>query len=280
MYSFITWLAPWDFSPTVLVASVLVCMLYLAGLISGATAGIWRNSSFFTGVVLAYAVLQTHFDYYAQHMFWIHRLQHLVLHHLAPFLIMLALPQAVMKSGIPARLRQPLVSLWHSRGVQLLYRTIQQPFLAAFVFVGLIYYWLIPSVHYGAMLDASQYDLMNWSMLLDGLLFWWLILNPRSPQEGARTGFGVRLLLLWAIMLPQLILGAYISLSHSDLYSVYAICGRIWPVSPITDQHIGGLITWIPSCMMSVVAALIVFNRWTRRGRNYPRSAQPTATFS
>jgi putative membrane protein len=212
-------------------------------------------------------VLQTHFDYFAQHMFWIHRLQHLVLHHLAPFLIMLAVPQAVMLTGIPARLRSMLIQLWRSHAVQYIYRLIQQPVLAAFIFVALIYYWLIPSVHFKAMLDASLYNLMNWSMLLDGLLFWWLILDPRSPEEGARAGFGTRMLLLWAIMVPQLILGSYIGLSRTDLYTVYAICGRIWPISPITDQHIGGLITWIPSCMMSVLAALIVFGRWTRHGR-------------
>lgn len=271
MYSIITWLAPWDFSPTILAASLLFCGLYIAGMRScrraGSAAGFWRNASFFAGVVLAYAVLQTHFDYYAQHMFWIHRLQHLVLHHLAPFLIMLSVPQAVMASGIPAYLRRRLVPLWRNLAVQAVYRFIQQPFVAAFFFVGLIYYWLIPSVHFKAMLDASLYNLMNWSMLLDGLLFWWLILDPRSPAEGARTGFGTRLLLLWLIMIPQLLLGSYIGLSSSDLYTVYAICGRIWPISPIADQHIGGLITWIPSCMMSVVAALIVFGRWTRHGR-------------
>lgn len=281
MQSIITWLSPWEFSPTVLVASLLFCGLYLAGMLAcrraGSSAGFWRNSSFFTGIILIYVVLQTHFDYYAQHMFWIHRLQHLVLHHLAPFLIMLTVPQAVMASGIPQRLRRPLITLWHKRGVQAVYRMIQQPFLATFVFVGLIYYWLMPSLHYKAMLDVSLYNAMNWSMLLDGLLFWWLILDPRSPVEGARTGFGMRLLLLWAVMIPQLILGSYIALSHSDLYTVYAICGRIWPVSPITDQHIGGLITWIPSCMMSVVAALIVFGRWTRRGPRTRSLVQNTA---
>jgi len=270
MQSIITWLAPWEFSPTVLAACLLFCGLYLTGLLSlrnaGSPAGFWRNSSFFTGIILIYVVLQTHFDYYAQHMFWIHRLQHLVLHHLAPFLIMLTVPQMVMASGIPQCLRRPLISLWRNHGVQAVYRIIQQPFLATFMFVGLIYYWLMPSMHYKAMLDISLYNAMNWSMLLDGLLFWWLILDPRSPAEGARTGFGMRLLLLWAIMIPQLILGSYIALSGSDLYTVYAICGRIWPISPITDQHIGGLITWIPSCMMSVVAALIVFSRWTKRG--------------
>lgn len=268
MQSIIIWLAPWEFSPTVLVACLLFSGLYLVGMLSlrhaGSPAGFWRNGSFFTGVILIYLVLQTHFDYYAQHMFWIHRLQHLVLHHLAPFLIMLTVPQVVMETGIPQGLRRPLISLWHDRGVQAVYRLIQQPFLATLVFVGLIYFWLMPSVHYKAMLDVTMYNAMNWSMLLDGLLFWWLILDPRPPAEGARTGFGIRLLLLWAIMVPQIILGSYIALSSSDLYTVYAICGRIWPISPITDQHIGGLITWIPSCMMSVVAALIVFSRWTR----------------
>jgi putative membrane protein len=284
MYSFFTWLAPWEFSPTVLVASLMACGIYLAGVRvlrhAGTPVGFWRNSAFFAGVVLTYIVLQTHFDYYAQHMFWIHRLQHLVLHHLAPFLIMLTVPQIVMANGIPQHLRQSLTSLWRNRGVQAVYLIIQQPLLATLVFVGLIYYWLMPSIHFKAMLDVSLYNVMNWSMLLDGLLFWWLILDPRSPAEGARTGFGMRLLLLWAIMVPQIILGSYIALSHSDLYTVYAICGRIWPISPVTDQHIGGLITWIPSCMMSVVAALIVFRRWTRRGQHYPGAVQVIVTIN
>jgi putative membrane protein len=281
MQSIIKWLTPWEFSPTVLVLCVLFSGLYMAGMLSlrhaGTPAGFWRDSSFFTGIILVYIVLQTHFDYYAQHMFWIHRLQHLVLHHLAPFLIMLTVPQRVMAYGLPVRLSADLVSLWRKRSVQAVYRVIQQPFLATLVFVGLIYYWLMPSLHYKAMLDVSLYNAMNWSMLLDGLLFWWLILDPRSPAEGARTGFGARLLLLWAIMVPQIILGSYIALSSSDLYTVYAICGRIWPISPITDQHIGGLITWIPSCMMSVVAALIVFSRWTRHSRRYPDAVKATS---
>lgn len=272
MYPIITWLMPWEFSPTVLVACLAAGGLYIAGMVArrraGSPADFWRGVAFFSGILLIYIVLQTHFDYFAQHMFWIHRLQHLVLHHIAPFLIMLVVPQAVMASGIPARLRQTLlVPLWRNRALQAVYWCIQQPFVATVLFVGLIYYWLIPSVHFKAMLDASLYNVMNWSMVLDGLLFWWLILDPRSREQGARTGFGTRLLLLWAIMVPQLMLGSYIALSRTDLYTVYAICGRIWAISPITDQHIGGLITWIPSCMMSVIAALVVFGRWVRYGR-------------
>ncbi|HET7396027.1 MAG TPA: cytochrome c oxidase assembly protein [Gammaproteobacteria bacterium] len=280
MYPIAVWLTPWEFSPTVFTVCVLACGSYIAGMRArrraGLPAGFWRSSLYFLGVILIYVVLQTHFDYFAQHMFWIHRLQHLVLHHLAPFLIMLAVPHAVIASGIPLSVRRNwLYPLWRNRVTRGIYRLIQQPLLAASVFIGLIFLWLMPTLHFKAMLDASLYDVMNWSMALDGLLFWWLILDPRSKQAGARTGFGTRLLLLWAIMIPQLMLGAYIGLSRTDLYTVYAICGRIWPVSPITDQHIGGLITWIPSCMMSVVAGLVVFSRWIRdnRGDQAPRAA-------
>ncbi|HET7922942.1 MAG TPA: cytochrome c oxidase assembly protein [Gammaproteobacteria bacterium] len=280
MYPIAVWLTPWEFSPTVLTACVLACGFYMAGMSArrraGSPAGFWRSSVYFTGVILIYAVLQTHFDYLAQHMFWIHRLQHLILHHLAPFLIMLAVPHAVIANGIPLAVRRNwLYPLWRNRAVQGIYGLIQQPLLATSAFVGLIFFWLTPTLHFKAMLDVRLYDTMNWSMALDGLLFWWLILDPRSKQAGARTGFGSRLLLLWAIMVPQLMLGAYIGLSRTDLYTVYAICGRIWPVSPITDQHIGGLITWIPACMMSVAAALVVFSRWVRNSRSVkaPRTA-------
>lgn len=272
MHSLVVWFVPWEFSPTVLTACVLACGFYSMGVFArrraGMAAGFWRSVLFYLGVLLLYLVLQTRFDYFAQHMFWIHRLQHLVLHHVAPFLIMLTVPHVVMASGIPLSLRRRwLYRLWRNRAVHACYRFIQQPLIAAGLFVGLIFFWLIPAVHFTAMLDVHLYNLMNWSMVLDGLLFWSLILDPRSLKAGARSGFGIRLLILWAIMIPQLMLGSYIALSRSDLYTVYAICGRIWSVSPITDQHIGGLITWIPSCMMSVVAGLVVFRRWVGAGR-------------
>ena len=279
MYPIAVWLTPWEFSPAVLTACVLACGFYTAGVVvrrrAGMPAGWWRNGAFFLGVLLIYAVMQTHFDYFAQHMFWIHRLQHLVLHHLGPLLIMLAVPHAVMANAIPLPIRRRwLYPLWRNRVTRGVYWIIQQPLLATTVFVGLIFFWLMPSLHFKAMLDARLYNVMNWSMAVDGLLFWWLILDPRGIDEGARTGFGTRLLLLWAIMIPQLMLGAYIGLNRNDLYTVYAICGRIWPVSAITDQHIGGLITWIPSCMMSVVAGLIVFRRWMRGNRKQTRRPQ------
>jgi len=72
-------------------------------------------------------------------------------------------------------------------------------------------------------------------------------------------------------MIPQILVGAYITFARGDLYPIYALCGRAFGgVSQATDQYLGGLILWIPSSMMSVLGALVAFRNWLQlstRGR-------------
>lgn len=83
------WLLPWDFSPTVLGFALLAASWYLR---SGAAAALWRRRCFWTGFLILYGALQSGLDYYADHAFFVHRIQHLLLHHLGPFLVALGLP--------------------------------------------------------------------------------------------------------------------------------------------------------------------------------------------
>lgn len=256
-------LAPYQFSSLTVISTVVVLVLYLRGLRvareHGERVSTSRRIAFLTGLVLCYAVLHTRIDYYAQYVFFIHRLQHLVLHHAGPFLIALAVPWPVLALGLPGGLRERwLRPLWRHAAVQGPYRFLQHPIVAPVLFVGLIYFWLTPEIHFDAMLSLPLYHVMNWSMLLDGLLFWWLILNPRPTGASAMLSYGTRILILFLIMLPQIALGAYIALSGKDLYDVYAVCGRAWPIDPATDQQLGGLFTWIPAAMMSVMGILFV----------------------
>jgi putative membrane protein len=265
--SLVTLLTPWEFSPTVLIACIAAAVLFWRGLRrrreAGLRTGVGRTLSFYVGLVLIYGVMQTYVDYLSQHMFWVHRVQHLVLHHLGPFLIMLAVPHEVLGQGLPARLRdRVLLPLWRSWPVRVPYRLVQNPVISPLLFVGLIYLWLTPSIHFAAMLSTPRYQLMNWSMLVDGLLFWWLVLDPRPPHQHGSLGYPARIVMLWAIMLPQIAIGAHIALSKTVLYDVYSVCGRAWPVSPLVDQTTGGIVTWIPAAMMSVLAILLVLRMW------------------
>jgi putative membrane protein len=260
------WLLPWEWSPAVMLGCALAVGLFARGVQQersrGTNTALWRSALFYLGVALVYVPLQTRFDYLAQHMFWIHRLQHLLLHHLGPFFIAWAAPWSLIAAGLPVRWRPAVHRVLLSTAVRRPYRVLQSPVVAPVLFVGLIYFWLLPGIHFRAMLSAVEYKWMNWSMVLDGLLFWWLLLDPRSRERGAQMGFGARIPVALAVVLPQILIGAYLSLHKGTLYDVYAVCGRLWPLDPVTDQQTGGLITWIPASMMSLAPVLILWARW------------------
>ena len=256
----IRWLTPWEPQPVLIAVFAIVAVCYVRGL---ARRRRLRDTApaiaFGLGLISMYVVMQTHVDYYAQYMFFIHRAQHLILHHLGPFLIALSMPTAVLAAGAPAWLNRGVRGLGTLPPVMASYRFVQHPVISALLFVGLIYFWLTPSIHFTAMLSARDYWLMNLSMAVDGLLFWWFMLDPRPPGTTRTTySTGLRIIVLWAVMPPQIALGAYIALAPDTVYDVYAVCGRAFPISPIVDQQLGGLITWIPAAMMSVVATLIL----------------------
>ncbi|MFL1482840.1 cytochrome c oxidase assembly protein [Marinobacter sp. LN3S78] len=264
-------LLPYDVSPLTILAYLLVAGGYLwawRALPGSERPGPFRVAVFFLGLLLCYAVMQTRFDYYAQYMFFIHRGQHLVLHHLGPVLIALSNPL-------------PILRFWHQRlapylgawalPVRVAYNTLQQPLIAAFLFAGLVYFWLWPAIHFDAMLSRNLYWVMNWSMLLDGLLFWWLIFDPRSPHDTPSLGYGRRILLLVLVGVPQMVLGAWIVFNRGMVYDVYEVCGRAWPMSPEDDQLIGGILTWIPPAMMSIIGILIILSRAMKDDRPRPR---------
>ncbi len=262
---FLAFLLPYEPSPTVIAVCGLTALAFLRGQARGAGVGAARSTGFWLGLALIYAALQTRCDYYAQHMFFLHRLQHLALHHLGPFLIVLAAPGATLLAGAPETVRRWIVApLVRSPALRALYRAVQQPAVAGVLFVGLIYFWLIPSLHFIAMLNVPLYDAMNWGMAIDGLLFWWMVLGPRPEGTNANRYYAGRFLLLALVMLAQIPIGAHIALSRHDLFSVYEACGRVWPIDPLTDQQLGGLITWIPPAMMCVVGFLVLLRRWAR----------------
>lgn len=273
-----SYLLPWDFYPAVVLFCVILGGVYVRGWLrcrrTLPTSGYAPLLAFMVGLVLVYIVMHTYVDYLSAHMLWIHRVQHLVLHHLGPFLMLLGMPWKVLPAGLPVPLKTTLFGwLWRSRLMRGCYRVLQNPAVAPLLFVGLIFFWLVPDIHFGAMLSITRYQIMNWSMLLDGLLFWWLILDPRPEHAVGRLGYGGRIVILSLIVPPQIILGAHIALARESLYPVYSVCGRAWPISPLVDQQIAGLVTWIPASMMSVIAMLILLGRWMHERTRMPASA-------
>jgi putative membrane protein len=268
--------APWDFSWSEYLAASVTLGWFCRGLSRAPQAArppAWRSIAFVVGIAAIYAVLQTHFDYMAQHMFFLNRVQHVVMHHLGPFLMALGRASEPMRLGMPAWMRAAV----DRRIAATMLRVVQQPILAAVLFVGLFAFWLVPGIHFRAMINPHLYALMNWSMVLDGVVFWSLVLDPRSSPP-ARVGFGARAALAIIVMFPQILLGAVIAFASHDLYPFYDLCGRLFPsVSALSDQRIGAIVSWIPPAMMSVMALLLVLNAFRLHEERAARDQGPDA---
>ena len=249
------WL-PWEFNyPEYLAVTLSLAWFWrgLKRLPREQHPALWRKISFVAGVFSFYIVLQTHIDYYAQHMFFVHRWAHFVLHHAGAFLIALGMSGPVLWAGMPDFLKPPL----QSRPVTAVMNVLQHPAVAPILFVGLLYLWLTPQIHTVVMLSRPLYSIMNWTMAINGIMFWVLVLDSRAKPP-ARLSHLMRGAMILIIELPQMVLGAILSLSETDFYPVYEICGRVIAMTAMNDLHYGGLIIWLPSTLTSFAAMIIV----------------------
>lgn len=252
-------LLPWQFSPTVVTAITLAAALYGYG--SSRTSPPvprGRRTAFYLGLLVVYCALQTGWEYYASHMIFVLQLQHFALHDLAPVLLAWAVPRAALASGLPDHAYVRAIRV--NRAMRVLLRLLLSPFVAGTTYVAALLVWLWPPVTFDVMLSNGLYRLMSWSVLAGALPFWTLVLDPR-PYPLARLKPGQRIVLLHLVMLPVVLTGAALTLSGSNWYPVYAVCGRFLPIPPVADQQLGGVVMWVLGAALYAVTFFIVLGR-------------------
>lgn len=252
----LAWLQPWEFSPTLVLAFLVSAWLYVRGC-GVHRVGRVRQTLFWLSWIILYLALHTRVDYFAERMFFIHRLQHLVLHHLAPLIIMASYPGQVLRAGLPLRWRSWLARERRRRGVvHGLESLATHPILVPVLFLLFVLVWIEPTVQFYSMLDWRIYRFMNWGVVVSGVLYWNLIMD-RRPHPPAGMAAGWRVLSPVFTMAPQMIAGAYIVISPHDLYPVFDLCGRAIPgISAMDDQVLGGLIMWVPAGLIEAFGLL------------------------
>lgn len=265
------YLVPWELSPTLLALFALSALLFAGGSARVRVNAV-RKMLFWSGFALFYLSLQTRVDYYAEHQFFVHRLQHLVLHHLAPLLVMAAYPASVMRAALPLRWRVRLYRLRRTRMATVFMAVAMQPALVSILFIAAVLFWLIPSIQFISMLDWRLYRVMNWSVAITGLMYWALIVDRRRAPP-ARLKPGLRVISPIFTMTPQILAGAIITFTQHDLYPAFDLCGRVMTISALVDQSLGGLIMWVPAAMIEAAGGLVALRHWMRLSTK--RSTKP-----
>jgi len=123
------------------------------------------------------------------------------------------------------------------------------------------------------------------TLLVASVLMWWPFLSPLP--ELPRLSYPGQMLYCFLMVIPMSIVSIYIAMADHVLYPAYSIAPRVWDITPLSDQQIGGLIMWIPGGLLFYVVMTVVFFKWAGRDTDTTAGAQvdwrpprPTRTVS
>lgn len=268
-------MAGWAWWITAITLTVIVW--YVAGVLRRARRGhresTWRQIAFYLGVLSLYFAVEPPLDVLEDHLFAAHMFQHVIIRMLGPMLLALAAPLPNLVAGLPRPLRtyglRPLTS---SPVMRRIWGFLVHPFWAALIWTAAFYVWQWPAFFDVTVVHEWADDFQHLVLLVTSLFFWWMAFDPRG-RPGA-VPYLTRLLAVLGALFANIPIGAFITFTHRDLYPAYDLAGRIWGVSRLLDQQIGGLIMWVPGSMMIVIGALVVLSRWIRDDASRPLSHQ------
>ncbi|HYU28517.1 MAG TPA: cytochrome c oxidase assembly protein [Gemmatimonadales bacterium] len=199
------------------------------------------------------------------YLFSAHMAQHLVLTLVFPPLLLY---------GCPAGVVRPLL---RPKWVMALGRVVTRPLAAAVLFTAPIVIWHVPVLYEAALRHHNLHIVQHLVFLTTAVIMWWPVLSP--VPELPRIPHLLQLLYLFLLGIPMSVTGALISLSDSVLYPFYAAGPRVWGLSPLEDQQIGGLLMWVLGGLMLWIVMTVVWFRysvWDARGdaeREVPEAA-------
>jgi len=227
--------------------------------------GKWKVISFYTGLIFMLGALISPLDPLSDQLFLMHMIQHVIIRAIAPILLILGAPVTPVLRGLPIELRMGLVSpLVSNPMLRKAYSVFQHPVLMPGLFVVVLFFWALPEFHDAAVESFWLHYLMHLTMTSTGLLFWWLIIDPKPHRS--KVHFGPRILIMGLTLFPNTTLGAIITFSESIQYKAYGI-ERLWGVAPLDDQTRGALIQWFAVDMMALAAAIVIFTMWYQQER-------------
>jgi cytochrome c oxidase assembly factor CtaG len=177
-----------------------------------------------------------------------HMVQHLLLGDIAPLLMLLSLSRVMMRP-----LTRRLQSVERALG------PLAHPATALILWLALVYLWHIPSLYDSALEHPAVHALQHVSFFTAGTLVWWPLIQP-VPMRHRLTGMWTFAYIATA-KAGLASLGLYLTWTNSVAYTYYEHVPRIWGLSAISDQNVGGAIMMVEQSVLLVTVLSILFGR-------------------
>lgn len=245
----------WSFDPAILLAMALWTGVYVWRFRAarrearGRGAGLRQAAAFAGFVVVLLIALVSPIDALGEdYLFSIHMVQHIVLGDIAPLLLLLSLSRVIMR---PATRRFNVLERRLGR--------LAHPYTFIAIWFVLLYVWHIPVMYVAAIEHPFVHALEHGCFFVAGCALWWPLIQP-VPMRYKLTGIATMGYVL-AAKLGLGMLGLYLTWSKSVAYDYYAHVPRIWGLSPIADQNLGGAIMMLEQSLVLVSVFCILFVR-------------------
>ncbi len=181
-------------------------------------------------------------------LFSAHMVQHLMLTVTAPPLLLF---------GTPGWLVRPLVV---GPPLAPVARFLTRPAVAFAVFTVVLTAWHLPVLYNLSLAARGVHITMHLMFIASSVIGWWPLMSPLP--ELPRLSLPMQMLYVTLLGMPMVVVAAFVTLADQVLYPHYAAAPRLWGISPLQDQKIGGTIMWVPGHFVFLIALSIVFFRW------------------
>lgn len=220
-----------------------------------------RLVAYLAGLGIVAVSLMSPIDLLGGQLFFMHMIQHMLTIMLAAPLLLLANPYPFMIWGLPAGGRRAVTRLFtEDSAFQSGLGAVTRPVVTWLVFLTVYLGWHDATLYNAALRSDWVHDVQHITFFLAAVLFWWPVVGPAPHIHKRFPGFA-RMVYLIGMIPPNMFVGVSIAYATTVIYTYYESVPRIWGVSALEDQMLGGAIMWIPGSMMFIIAALIVLAR-------------------
>jgi putative membrane protein len=151
------------------------------------------------------------------------------------------------------------------RGLDAALRWLTRPLPAFAAFGVAMVGWHLPGPYNTALQTHAWHVVEHLVLLGAAVLGWWPILSRSSRLPP--LPYAAQLLYLFVFGMPMTIVAAMVTGADHVLYPYYATAPRVFALTPLEDQRLGGVIMWVPAGIIPVVAFTVVFFRWVAAER-------------
>jgi len=232
----------------------------------------WRIVAWLGGVATIAVALVSALDVYADSLFAVHMVQHLLLAMVAPPLLAFGAPVTLaLRVASPTLRRAVLLPLLHSRIV----KAVSWPPVGWAFFAVVMWATHFSPIFNAALENEAVHSLEHLLYLVAGLLFWWPVIGA-DPVRWRLSPIG-RMAYLAAQMPFNTAVGLAIYFAPTILYPHYASLGRNWGPDPLTDQQLAGIVMWGVGDVILLGALVLAVEAWLRADEKRSRRTRERA---